>query len=575
MRTVFRVLSLLVVSAVSFAELSAWDVFTSGNTIMVRVGAGLSGRQCCRGASVDEPGGGAHCSQSCPTNPEITVQLPCNSVGTHVVWAYWSDDRTNGYVYESKTIDVTVPPAPTCPLYDFFGAGSRALTHKYSPFDAYPGGQSADAEVTLKLKARVAPGGTPIYLRVYDPADTAPYRAANAAADDNADTSSNAGTINGSTMSSVTLPQTGVVTATLRITDQFAGDNYEVRASPDSRLHTDPNFVCDQTTNCQRTPVITAWKRAYIENDVMFREGTYLSQDAAPCPGSPCHLYLNSTRGLRRGDVLRVIHAPRSGVIGPQQYYAEDVQILRIENRYDRVEVTPFSRAYFGPDTDGNGVLQPFLADAVGVVTGVPAADFYLTNNAFVHDLFNPAFVEYLSTTEDPVPFLPYEEELSGDGASQSDEVRAIARKWFFASGRPNHQHLLGGSQAVVAGRQGLTLARLGTNWSWVFVDTVAANSPRRGGNEWNFNGEVTAHEIGHQWQVNPPLNSTGGHCSRFRWNSTSLYCTMHGDYAGTVTSCGGTCPEFFDGQVGFHYQSDTDSEYMTIRHRPEPVPNI
>lgn len=47
----------------------------------------------------------------------------------------------------------------------------------------------------------------------------------------------------------------------------------------------------------------------------------------------------------------------------------------------------------------------------------------------------------------------------------------------------------------------------------------------------------------------------------------------MHGDYSATTTGCGGTCPEFFDGVVGFHYLSDTDSEYMTIRHRTEPVP--
>lgn len=572
MRKVLRALVPLFLSAIPIVPLYAWDVWTSGNTINVRVGAGLSGRQCCRGASVDDPGGGAQCSQSCPANSEVTVQLGCNSVGTHVVWAYWSDDHTNGYVYESKTVDVTDPAPPGCPLFDFYGAGSRVLTNKYGQNDAYPGGQTAAGELTFKLKARRAPGGTTIYLRVNDPADTAPYRASVAAADDNLDQAQDAGTINGSANASVTLPQAGSVTVTLKTTKRHAGDNYQVYATPDSSVHTNQNFVCDQTTNCLQSPVVTAWKRAYIEHDEMFRQGTYLAQDSAPCAQAPCYLYLNRTRGIRRGDTLRVIHAPRTGSTGA--FYAEDVEVLRIENRYDRVEVTPFTHAYFGPDTDGNGVIQPFLADAVGVVTGVPGTDFYTANLTDIFDLFNPAFVEYLTTTEDPAPFLPFEEEVTGRGDSPSDEVRAIARKWFFNYGKENHQHLLAGSASSDGTLQGLTAARIiNTNWSWIFVDSVAGTSPRRGNGESAFNGEVTAHEIGHQWQVNPPVATTGGHDGRFRWNSSTLFCTMHGDYA-DFGNCGGTCPEFFDGQVGFHFQSDTDSEYMTIRNQAEPVSN-
>jgi hypothetical protein len=454
MRSVFHLSVLLFMSIVSFVRMQAWDVFTSGNDVIVRVGDGLSGRQCCRGASIDDPtGGGAQCSQSCPANSEVTVTLPCNSVGTHTVYAYWSDDHTNGYVTETRTVDVTIPPAPTCPLYDFYGGGSQVLTHKYETVDAYPGGQTADAQVTLKLKARRAPGGTTIYLRVDDPPDTSPpntaaYRKPQPhPSDDNDDPSPTDGTISGSTMSTVSLPAAGLVTVNVKVTDQYAGDNYEIWASPDSGLHNDPNFVCNASTNCLKTPVITAWKRAYLEHDRMFRHGTYLTQDAAPCATGPCYLNLASLRGLHRQDRLRIIHAPRFGV--PGSFYNEDVEIVRVQNNRDRVEVTPFNQSYFGPDTDGLGVIQPFLADAVGVITGVDDADYYTANTTNITPLFDSSFVEYLSITEDPSPFLPFEENVSGSGASQSDEVRAISRKWFYSYGKDNHHHLLAGSAAA------------------------------------------------------------------------------------------------------------------------------
>lgn len=175
--------------------------------------------------------------------------------------------------------------------------------------------------------------------------------------------------------------------------------------------------------------------------------------------------------------------------------------------------------------------------------------------------------------TDDPVPYLPYEESVAGDGIDPGHELRAIPRKWFFHFAEPNHQHLIGASRAHDPTLQGLTTARIGTNWSWVFVERVVGSAPRPGDREWVFNGEVTAHEIAHQWQVNP--TRSGGHCPYLRWNSPRLYCSMHGDYGVAAEPCHGTCPEFFDGQVGFHYASSRDSEYLTIRQRLEPIPQF
>jgi hypothetical protein len=48
----------------------------------------------------------------------------------------------------------------------------------------------------------------------------------------------------------------------------------------------------------------------------------------------------------------------------------------------------------------------------------------------------------------------------------------------------------------------------------------------------------------------------------------------MHGDVA-DFGNCSGTCPEFYDSQVGFHFISAVDSEFFDIRNRPDPVPQF
>jgi hypothetical protein len=37
--------------------------------------------------------------------------------------------------------------------------------------------------------------------------------------------------------------------------------------------------------------------------------------------------------------------------------------------------------------------------------------------------------------------------------------------------------------------------------------------------------------------------------------------------------SCGGTCPDFYDGTTRFHFVAPADSEYLWIRERPNPIP--
>src|SRR5437868_10059705 len=108
---------LAILAAVSIpADGQVFSVSTSGNNVLVTVGYGLSGNQCCRGSSLDNSTGlhgiGATCSQPC--GYPLTAAYTCNWQGTHLVTACWSDDHTNGYVCGTTTVDVTVPMPASC-----------------------------------------------------------------------------------------------------------------------------------------------------------------------------------------------------------------------------------------------------------------------------------------------------------------------------------------------------------------------------------------------------------------------------------------------------------------------------
>lgn len=516
--------------------------------------------------------------------PTTTIRFPTG-------YGFYNSGGINTIVaqpaYIAEFIDVTLHYDPP-PQIDFdivpgtVAPDRRVLIHRWRDEPQYPytsmyqdrlPGTNADRDRRIEIAGTVSSGAgaampnETVYLRVVDPPDDAPYVPAVERV-----RGDNAAFLGGVLDAVIVTTDSGGRFRTILTGSEVAGDNYEIQAS------TLPNFgfssACDATNNCYRSGVITMWKRVYVEHDRMFRRGAYLTADVPPCSLGPCFLPLDEVRDIHRRDTLRLIHAPRMNVIGPQLSYTEDVQVIDIDRRLSRVEVTPFQRPYFGPDgTVATGPL-PFLADAVGVVSGNDGDDFFSANTQDSPVLLGGAFVESVPIRDDPAPYLPFQAETAGSG-DPGDSVREVARKWFFDADRPNHQHLLAGSRHADPGLQGVTTARIGTNWSWIFVETVVASSPRRGAAEWRFNGEVTAHELAHQWQVNPPGVGAGGHCDQFRWDSTGLYCSMHPDYGFASTSCRGTCPEFYDGQVGFHYVSANDSEYLTIRRRPEPVPQF
>jgi hypothetical protein len=476
---------------------------------------------------------------------------------------------------------------------DFTSKSDRSiLISKQRTDDAYTSQlQTRDREVPIVVRANGPTGTVPnqtFYFRVLDPQSDpadAPY-ATDRGPDDNDD--SGGGTLSGTnvtpilnavrTVSAVSGPD-GYVRMTLTITNYAAGDNYQIEGG------TDQNFTCPN--GCDKSGVITAWKRVYVESDRMFRAGTFLTQPFSPCTTSPCPatsvLHVENPRAIGNARRLRLIHAPRLDLTGPSTFYSEDVDVVRVNRRDGTIEVSPITQQYFGPERNPiiSGQIEPFLADAVGVINGNDTADFFSANIANVGDLLTASFVQTIWLSDDPVPFIPFKETVLGGGVD-SDEIALTARKWFHHANTSNHEHLLAGREGSDAETLGITRARLAASWSWIWVGSVIDHAPRRNNGEWLLNGEVTAHEIARLWQVNPPLDVTGGHCGSSRaptapraWNNAQFFCTMHTPYDGPDCGGGGraTCPEFFNGVVAFHYNG-INSEYTDIRRRPDPLPH-
>ncbi|HEX8618440.1 MAG TPA: hypothetical protein VF911_12700, partial [Thermoanaerobaculia bacterium] len=192
--------------------------------------------------------------------------------------------------------------------------------------------QTKDATIRISGKVHGAPqkiANRTVYLRVVDPPDTAPYvPTVEKTTNDNSEPVDSIERI----PTQVTTDATGVFTAELRTTTQYAGDNYRVEAGLNPDLLSQPEYQCKD--DCTRSGTITAWKRIYVEQDQMFRAGAFLTANAIPCLGENCPTSLtiavDDARPLARAKTLRLMHAPRNDGLGGYEFYSEDVAVIAV-----------------------------------------------------------------------------------------------------------------------------------------------------------------------------------------------------------------------------------------------------
>lgn len=561
----------------------AWD-FTatvSGNNVTFSY-TGLTGSgNCCASAAIDDPmfQTGGFCSIPCPFDGNRTVgPIGCNAAGTHVVYGCVSDSTTTGYECRPATVTIIDPPAATCASFDIQVRGARVLTHKLGDaFGAsYPPGQTADAEMPVVLRTIAASAGTPVYLRITDPADASLYAPHNAG--DNIDSAG--GTFGGgATTTTVLLPATGVVTTALKTTTFAGGDNYRVDSSTDSRILTDPSF-CTPPSACRTTAVVTAWKRMYVEYDDMYRSSQLLAQRTLI---NDIIVYTNDG-GFRKGDSVRLIHAPsftRTQPADVDGFYFEDRAVANIQKNNNPAVVAKYAitldrkldRPYF---TDEK-FLTTQLGDAIANLSRFPgrASDpQYHAGNDYVLLTFADAFLDVVTVPSNGVGVPLYT-------TMTADDRNFVAPKWWAAKDSAVYPSNAGICITAedrdplppdASGNPVLSLGTTGGIASYIWRASIdSATGP---GSKFLIKrldpdvvaAETVVHELAHQWQVN--ASYSGGHCNKTFYDDPTLYCTMNS---------GQNNRQLGDRLVRFHFvgtsPATADSEYMDIRKAADPKP--
>ena len=476
-------------------------------------------------------------------------------------------------------------------------AERRVLTHKYRTDDAYPSShQTKDGAVKIRgtVKAGEQPrAGVKVYFRLLDPPDTAAYvvRAGDQKDDDNYDPEG--GKL---TETEAVSGVEGIVETELKITSFAAGDNYRIEASFNDE------FECAGEGTCPRSGMLTVWKRVYVEVNKMFRKGTYVRRQVLP---GAKEIPVWDVQNLPDPPfTVRLVHA--APVIGATaEFYSEVVEIVEIEKQ-DRMPpvnlpgilkldsdpaVPGVSKTYVGGEVVGTLTAdpRPYLADAVGIVTGNRGADYFVPNGTLVNRTFSEAFVEHVWLTDavegvDPdldatqtrlfydgvIPFTH-----TVDKPPDLWQTEWLTRKWMRHARRSgqnrtsdsNHQIVFTGSRHAFF--HGLNRVGDGFNDLWLFVGQLKNRA---------LIGEAFVHELAHEWRVNRTAlgANVGGHCNFSIGTDQMMYnrplkCAMTSHLYGDPMNA-----ERNDGIVGFHYVrigDRRDSEYLFIRRRAEPIP--
>jgi len=437
----------------------------------------------------------------------------------------------------------------------------------------------------VKIKGTLVSGATKqpkagtVYLKLNDPPDTAQYRGADAEAVDN---DGSVAVLSVPTTSGIATVQTdaqGKFEITMTPGSRVAGDNYQFAGS------TNATFTCP-ANNCPRSGIFTLWKRIYVEEQHMFKQGSFLN-DIADAGGT--HIPIDNPvpfQNLASGATLELVHADTSG----EGSYFDFVTFRSVAQQPSgrwMIEIDPasvFSRDYGAPSSDHPSVIESIRRDGIGIVD----AGTFDANSSYMRSLFGSMSIDIAGARQTIVE-VPYVSEL--------DDLQRIyfSSRWlqdgtavnaFSRHANPNVFHRIAGTRSPIvvtatgAGVElGVTSVSGGSNNSFIFssrIEDLAAGrvATARGtvvGAEYNgsdpvvINGEVTVHETVHFWVHEPAGHDQHGHCLGLSYRNPQLNCLMHEPYTGAGLA---------DGIVDLHYaQHGADSEYMTVRRAADPVP--
>lgn len=397
----------------------------------------------------------------------------------------------------------------------------------------------------------------------------------------------------------------GVFQDVLQTQASGAGDNIQLEASAAWLPYPEQQDRCTPALGCYKSGVLTAWRRLYIERDRMFRRGTFLKADAVAGATTLSVVDASQFSGASVASPIAAIlvHGDGPEITTPANYY-EVVMVTKsqtgkltlqapiVNNYYEKRSVT-LSNGYSG-DAIGRysttADLWPTYLD--------PAVNYFGWGGCASPPACDSLYVDARVLNEGPnqpnrapyIPFIP-----TCPAAKYCIEV---AERYFDSRNGsatlPGHTHFVAATmaEATTSTFSGI----IGNTYRDNDQQQASASGGRAGGEFiWNRSielaiggasptiqglpaptivEEVSAHELVHFYDVNPPAFGTGatfGHCTNDPGaapngplaSNGAGYCVMNGNR---------TRANWADGRFGLHIAPWGTSEYRRIRARWDPI---
>jgi hypothetical protein len=471
---------------------------------------------------------------------------------------------------------------------------AKVLMHRWrSDYDYLSNLQAAvqppdnrDHNVAVRGTAYDATGapfaGQTMYVRTADPPDPSQYLPAGMSHDGDNPTGWAGFPLPSDVWSwaAVTTDANGRFDVTMPVLPQFAGDNQEVEASAVPLPYIESPTRCKSDLGCSRSPIFTSWRRVFIERDRMFRKGAFIRADIAPgatqvpvTDGSPF-------KGAKASSPIPVLFIHSSALDPNGMSGAEVRNVIKVTGGRKSPTLVldaPLTLAYVERKSSFDASLPS--GDAVGVFNG--DADVFPSyidpSIEFFKDMYTDVRV-LKDGTENVMQYIPFIAKCPSD-----DYCGEVVGIWFdnrdHDTSAKNHVHLVAAAADSIANTLGFNLMNGGVEtYGWpqalfVFNASIqtavgdASNTDVGGLDPVVVTNQITAHEIVHTFDVNPPARLTGGHCTTDVLNGwLGGHCLMNQnrDKADRGSA-----------MFSLHVDPWTSSEYRRVRHAPEPLPLV
>jgi hypothetical protein len=377
----------------------------------------------------------------------------------------------------------------------------RVLMSKQGANDDYPHSnqtQAGQIRVEVKVTDKVDPAGMTVYFGLIDPKDPSEYL--NGQAGDNLPMSPD-----GTVTPSAVVDENGIASTILTIGPQYAGNNYRIEVS----FEPPPNFK-----KRDRSKTYTSWRRLYIEHDKMYEEGEFLTMTSGAEQPKPARVFVANPGIFSEGDEVHVLSGDSIDTSEGEMGFVAEVGADFVDLQ------APLELTYPEPNSPQENLLFPysFLARTDGGTFDAQPSNVELAK------AFDDTYTEWHVLSETGyMPFWPHAEFGLPQNPPVPPEAFVAARSFLFfknfdrSAVQPSRNYVQLVSAArweesppAVGATYGRAAAAMGeTNWLWVLVETIGLQATTDVQNVVNY---VTAHELGHQLNVNQGSPQGGGH---------------------------------------------------------------